>query len=229
MLRSTDGEMFVFHDGNQYPHLGIKESLTTMASKEIRGLRYINCDRTPTEYGILSLDEALAFLKGKALVAIDKAWDNTAEIVRIVQSHSAQKDVMLKLRGDYIELIDRAAAHVRDVPVLPIIWDDNLHMEYLRDGRMNIYGFEPIIRTESSLFLSEEFIATAKSRNEKLWVNPIVYNYREVLSAGHTDDIAVGGDPDYGWGYLIDKGFDILQTDWPLAMLRYRQDREQKK
>ncbi|MBQ7719368.1 MAG: glycerophosphodiester phosphodiesterase, partial [Clostridia bacterium] len=34
-----------------------------------------------------------------------------------------------------------------------------------------------------------------------------------VLTAGHTDDAAVMGDPEYGWGWLADR-FDIIQTDW---------------
>lgn len=227
VLKSTDGEMFVFHDGNQYPHLGIKESLTEMSSNEIRKIKYINCDRNPTEYGILSLAEALDYLKGKALIAIDKAWNNTQEIVEVVKNLKAENDVMLKIRGDYIEFIDKVAQFASDVPILPIIWDDNLHMDYLRNGKMNIYGFEPIIRSENSIFLSEEFVRTAKLNNEKLWANPIVYSYKDILSAGHTDDIAVSGNPDYGWGYLVDKGYNILQTDWTMAMYNYRQTRVQ--
>ena len=54
-----------------------------------------------------------------------------------------------------------------------------------------------------------------------MWANSIVYDYRAVLTAGHTDDIAISTDPDHGWGWLIDRGFNILQTDWPLALKTY--------
>ena len=31
------------------------------------------------------------------------------------------------------------------------------------------------------------------------------------------------GDEDGGWGWLIDRGYDILQTDWPLSLRVYGQ------
>ena len=45
--------------------------------------------------------------------------------------------------------------------------------------------------------------------------------FHAVLTAGHTDDIAVSADPHYGWGWLINRGFNIIQTDWPLALSNY--------
>ena len=54
-----------------------------------------------------------------------------------------------------------------------------------------------------------------------LWGNAILYNYRVPLSAGHSDDAALLRDPDFGWGWFVDEGFDIIQTDWTLAMDLY--------
>ncbi|MPN43464.1 hypothetical protein SDC9_191024 [bioreactor metagenome] len=52
-----------------------------------------------------------------------------------------------------------------------------------------------------------------------VWANAIVFNYRTVESAGHTDDVSVTGNPAAGWGWLVERGFDIIQTDWvgPMA------------
>ena len=47
-----------------------------------------------------------------------------------------------------------------------------------------------------------------------LWANAIVYDKNAVISAHHTDDGALTGDPDAHWGWLLDRGFDIIQTDW---------------
>ena len=43
------------------------------------------------------------------------------------------------------------------------------------------------------------------------------------LAGGHSDDASLTGDPDAGWGWLMDRGFDIIQTDWP-GMLRQYMD-----
>lgn len=38
---------------------------------------------------------------------------------------------------------------------------------------------------------------------------------------GHDDDRSVKGDPDGGWGWLIERGFNVLMTDWPVQMAAY--------
>ena len=59
-------------------------------------------------------------------------------------------------------------------------------------------------------------------KDEKLvWVNAIIYNYSEQLAAGHSDDTALTESMEKGWGWLSDKGFDFIQTDWPLMLIEY--------
>ena len=53
------------------------------------------------------------------------------------------------------------------------------------------------------------------------WVNAIVYDHRAVLAAGHNDDISAPGRMDEGWGWLLDHGFNIIQTDWPMMLRHY--------
>ena len=48
-----------------------------------------------------------------------------------------------------------------------------------------------------------------------------IYNYREQLAAGHSDDTALTESMDKGWGWLSDKGFDFIQTDWPMMLIDY--------
>ena len=59
-------------------------------------------------------------------------------------------------------------------------------------------------------------------RDGKLvWANSIIYNYKTQLSAGHSDDTALSESMDLGWGWLANKGFDLIQTDWPLMLINY--------
>ena len=52
-------------------------------------------------------------------------------------------------------------------------------------------------------------------------MNAIVYNEKDVISGGHTDDISVAGNPDEGWGWIGARGADIVQTDWPQMAITY--------
>ena len=36
---------------------------------------------------------------------------------------------------------------------------------------------------------------------------------------GHSDDVSVTGETEKGW--LADRGYDIIQTDWTLALKTY--------
>ena len=69
--------------------------------------------------------------------------------------------------------------------------------------------------------VQDDYVRYLHENGLLVWVNPIVYDERDVISAGHTDDAAFSRGTDYGWGWLIDKGADILQTDWLLPLKEY--------
>ena len=59
-------------------------------------------------------------------------------------------------------------------------------------------------------------------RDGKLaWANSIIYDYKAQIAAGHSDDTSLLGHPELGWGWLVDRGFDIIQTDWAMMMIKY--------
>ena len=48
---------------------------------------------------------------------------------------------------------------------------------------------------------------------------------RNDLYGGLDDDISILDDPAKGWGKLMDKGIEIIQTDWPALLYDYRAKR----
>ena len=93
-------------------------------------------------------------------------------------------------------------------------------------ARIVVNGAELVFKKEDSYLVSEEYIQSHKAKGRLLWCNPLVYYYKSQLTGGHNDDVAVSGDPEYGWGWLMDKGFDILQTDWILALRNFVDNRK---
>lgn len=49
----------------------------------------------------------------------------------------------------------------------------------------------------------------------------IVYNEKEIISANRTNDISLTVYLDNGWGWLVKKKFDFIQTDWLSALEGY--------
>ena len=62
-------------------------------------------------------------------------------------------------------------------------------------------------------------------QQKKLWFNAINLYYTIKLTAGHDDNSAILSGMDEAWGWLLDKGYDIIQTDWPLLLKNYIEKR----
>ena len=69
---SLDGTLYSFHPKMEPCHLGLDCSLPDMHDSEIKELRYINYDKTPTQFGIATLEEIFERCKNKCYINIDK-------------------------------------------------------------------------------------------------------------------------------------------------------------
>ena len=90
---------------------------------------------------------------------------------------------------------------------------------------INCVGAEIHFDKESDPVISDEYIESMHNKGRVVFMNSIVYNYKAVLSAGHNDDTAISEDMDKGWGWLIDKKADIIQTDWCALLKKYMDTR----
>jgi glycerophosphoryl diester phosphodiesterase len=88
----------------------------------------------------------------------------------------------------------------------------------LKGRNINYIGAEVLFDNENSELCSDEYIAKMHADGKLVWVNSIIYDCRAQLAARHSDDTAISGDCEFGWGWLADKNFDIIQTDWTLAL-----------
>lgn len=217
---SLDKKLFVFHPGKEFAYLVNPTFLRLVPSSAIKKKHLLNMDKTLTQEKILTLDDSLELLKNKCIVNIDKFWTAPKEITDCVRRHNMQEQVIIKtpMKKRYIDECESVAG---DLPFMPIIKSRNGFDELFESKRLNLIGAEVCFTSENSPLVSDEFISYLHKNNLKIWGNAIVYNYKDVLSAGHCDDVAVTGDMDYGWGWFAEKGFDIVQSDWVFQIKKY--------
>ncbi len=223
--KSRDGVFYVFHPGMESAHLGVPVHLSKLSSKVIKRLHFLNQDNVPTVCKINTLEEVLTFLKGKCYINIDKFWIDIPGISEVIRKTGVEKQVIVKTdtKEKYLKQV---AEYAPDFMFMPIVsCEDNITDELVKQG-VNCIGAEVLFKTESEPVCSKEYIESMHEKGRIVWVNSIVYNHRAVLSAGHTDNIAVTGEKDRGWGWLIDRGFDIIQTDWCLMLKNYIEERK---
>lgn len=223
---SAEGGYYVFHPGMESAHLRSDKLIRDMTDAEVRALRFVNQDGTPTAHGVSTLDDVLDFLKGRCLINVDKFWSDVKGISAIIRAHGMADQVIVKTSPKQ-ECFDAIAESAGDMPYMPIIRGEDACGEMLLNNRAIRYiGSEVLFERDSEYLASDEYIAWAHSRGLKLWINSILYDYRVELAGGHSDDASLTGDPDKGWGWLLDKGFDVIQTDWPGMLKQYMNSRK---
>lgn len=210
---STDGVYYVFHPGMESPHLGKKKLLSLMPSKKIEKRRFMNQDDTPTEYGIEKLEDVLDFLKGKCYINVDKFWTDIPGIADIIRKCGVEKQVIVKTPLQKI-YFDKISAYAPEFMYMPIIRGTDKVTDMLLTKQLNYIGAEVCFSKETDQVAQDSYIQEMHKKGLLLFSNAIVYDYKEVLSAGHSDDASIINSPDFGWGWLANKGYDIIQTDW---------------
>ena len=217
---SADGELFIFHPGMERRHLGYEGSIRKLTGAQVRELRYMNYDRTPTQFPLNTLDEVLEEFGGKCLINVDKFWENPERIYAAIKRHGLADSIIVKSApSEHVLAVLRDLAP--DIPYMPIVRSTHpMHESFMKSG-ISYIGAEVLFTDDSEQVATDGFIDMMHRDGKLVWVNSIIYNYRDQLAAGHSDDRAVCGDKDGSWGYLAQKGFDLIQTDWTGKLVQY--------
>ena len=218
VAKSKDGKFYVFHPGMEHVFLKSSKAIADMTSDEVESLRLVNQDSVPTSYRVPTLKEVLLLLKDKVYINVDKFWTDVEGISREIREAGVEKQVIVKTHTDQKSL-DAVEKYASDFMFVPLGWGKDTVTDALLDKKINLVGAEILFGKESDECISDEYIKKMHDKGLLVWVNSIIYDENAVISAYHTDDISLTDNPDKGWGWLLDKGVDFIQTDW-LLMLR---------
>lgn len=215
-----DGTLVIFHPKMEKRQLGVDCDISTMPWEEVRNLHYTNADNIPTQFGLLTLDEFLEEFKDKCFINIDKFWGNPTGIYHCVKRHDMVDQVLVKSRvnDDVLRVLEEVCP---EIPFMPVVYETPHDHEQLLRRNINYVGVEVVFSKEDSVLASPAYIQKLQADGKLVWVNSLIYNNAKQLSGGHSDDTAFTVSPDYGWGWLADRGFDIIQTDWPGMLIDY--------
>ncbi len=228
ITQSADGELFVFHEGKEAAHLNnFEQRLHRMGRDDIRKLRYVNQDHDVTQFAIPSLDEVLEIYKNRCYLNLDHCWKFFSKTVDVVRRHGMEEQIILKSPAEarYYKIIEQIAP---DIAYMPIFKEKDMDSVLLRNMNINYWGAEVVFSDLDSPLVSDEYITQMHLWNKKLWVNAIVYNYKVPLAGGMSDDVSLMEDPEKGWGALVNKKYDVIQTDWTGMLREYLENRLKK-
>lgn len=222
--KTKDGKYFVFHPGMEPVFLKSQTRLKDMTAEEVEKLFLVNSDSVPTSYKIPTLAEVLAFLKGKAYINVDKFWTDVKGISEEIRRAGVERQVLVKTYTD-AESLEQVRLYASDFMFIPMVSAKDEVTDDLRAKGVNVVGAEILFSSENDDVISDAYIQNMHDKGLLIWANSIVYNEKAVISAYHTDDISLTDSPEKGWGWLVNKKVDFIQTDWLMMLKRYLESR----
>ncbi|WP_054957797.1 glycerophosphodiester phosphodiesterase family protein [Paenibacillus dakarensis] len=225
VIQSTDGVLFTFHNGEEPRLLNVPDNIKTMDSATIDRMQYRNAIGNISRYKIERLHDVLAAFKGEdVLMNIDRAWDIWAELLPALDQHDMMEQILLKgpVRREHLDYLNEYPGKYMFMPIVDSEADIEIMLEYTD---INLVGMELVADSETHPLFQDELIAFLKSKNLFVWANAIVLNDERVLFAKYDDNTSIIQDPALGWGRLLNKKVDVIQTDWPALLSAYRNKR----
>jgi glycerophosphoryl diester phosphodiesterase len=217
--KSTDGEMYTVHQGQEERLFFSKNNVETLNSHEINLLDYRNGNSFKVNQRVEKLEEIFKYFKGNTLINLDRGWNFWGDVFELLHKYDMFDQVILKspVQETYLDELEKY-----DVPVMYIpIVKTKAELDQVLERDINTVGAEIIIESESSDFHNKEYIKELKDKNLLVWLNAIRLNDTTTLTLGYDDDTALLESEDLGWGKIVEMGADIIQTDWPLHLSCY--------
>ena len=228
---TKDGRFVLLHDNRLDRTTTGKGKVSEHTLAEVKELRLRSNqggkDAKATDYDILTLEEALALAKGKILVNIDKFTLHPYEILQAVEKAGALKDVLVKsthgpadakrLFKEYWKYVE--SGELLYMPVVQFCWKNHEHAakilpQWIAEEPRKASMYE--ICADKPEYAGA-FADVIKAKGApRLWINTMW----DSLSAGHGDERALL-DSDANWGWVLEQGASMIQTDYAAELLVY--------
>lgn len=218
LKKSKDGVLMLLHD----PTL---DRTTTGHGKpedytwaELQRLTLKNEHGGPSRQKIQTFEECMLQAKGKVLVNIDKGYDYFREAYDVLVKTGTVDHAVIKSGKTYEEVkAENGDLLGGKLVYMPIV---NLNRKdagtVLESYRKNLrpVAYELNFSADSTL----ERSGYRQLTGSKIWFNSLWANQ----NGGHDDELSVEEQhPEAGWGWLIERGATLIQTDRPRELVDF--------
>ena len=197
------------------------ESEEAFRTAETRTLQYLAEKEgviIATGGGAVTRAENMELLsKNGVIVFIDRKPEKIYETIKR-HGMTDQMLVKSKISEKVLSVLENLCP---ELPFIPIVSEEHPMHKGLMKRNINYIGAEVLFEKDDSPLAGKEFIDMMHNDGKLVWVNSIIYDFKDQLSGGHSDDTALTVSEDYGWGWLADRGFDFIQTDWTMMLVDY--------
>ncbi|RNC64180.1 glycerophosphodiester phosphodiesterase family protein [Proteiniphilum sp. X52] len=225
---TKDGKIIMMHDATIDRTTEGKGVIIDMTLDEIRQyhMRSINYGGK-TDLLVPTLEEFIDIAKGKILLYLDKAGYEipgkpegymVQQVLKVLEKKNALEESIFVLEWPYEKAKRIFGDKLEKVIFCPAISDriPNIN-EYVDDW---IAKYNPVLYQFRMKTLDTDVY---KQLPKVLGVGakPFVAATWPEHTANHDDQISIFDKPSKGWGWLLEQGFRVLETNYPHDLLRY--------
>ncbi|GAA1353677.1 glycerophosphodiester phosphodiesterase family protein [Falsarthrobacter nasiphocae] len=235
VIRSLDGEFFLFHDGQEERHFGLvspigvptaaaqpavappaSRRLFELTTAEIESLSY----RWQLEGGarVERLTDVLEQCPDIHL-QIDRSWPWWPDLFPVLRASGRADSLHLKAPADEA-VLQALEAEGGDLQFAAIVFTEE---DIARVGSydINLVGYEIVAETLDGPLVAPGRIAELKSEGRFVQLNALTLPEGQILFGGLDDHVSITRGPEHGWGKILEFGPSLLQTDWPHLLWEY--------
>lgn len=220
VIKSVDGVFYVYHSNQDERVLHLEGDIHNLTSKQIDELQIYNWLDEPSGLHLEKLDDILDEFEDQCFINIDRSWVYMDEILAYLKTRK-HENIILKtpVKDEYLEKLEKSEL---DVMYMPIAYSLK-ELERCMDYNINLSAVEMIFKDLNLDLVQPETFKLCKKLNLATFVNAETLGRKErfVLSADLGDNLSIEKGFEYGWGKLVDMGFDIIQTDWAGILNQY--------
>lgn len=221
-VRATaDGQLVLMHDETVDRMTTGSGAVAAMTLAQVKALRLLGPDGCATDQQVPTFAEVMMLAKGKAMVNLDKL-DPThpaslAAALQVLRDTGTVDHALFKGSAPAEKVRAMLESHAGEIRYMPVLTDRSAQAVVSVLETLRPPAIELIFSKATTPMLSPEVIGRARETGSRIWINSL---WPE-LNGGHHDALAIDGDPDASWGWILGKGASILQTDYPVELAAY--------
>lgn len=224
---TRDGKIIMMHDATVGRTTNGKGNIADLTLAEIKELRLRNNFGGLTDLKVPTLEEYIELAKDKILLYLDKAGYDlpgheqghmVKELLKVLKANNAIEQSVFVLDWPYSKAKEIFGEDLEKVIYVPVIEDKipNLSAyvdEYIQ--KLNPVAFQfrmEKLDSETYKQLPKVLKSGSKAFVAATW---------EKHTANHSDLISIFERPSKGWGWLLEQGFSVLETNYPKDLIYY--------
>ena len=224
---TKDGHIVVMHDYTVDRTTNGTGYVSELTLEEIKQLRLKTNWGGSTNLQVPTLEEYIQVSKGKAGLYLDKAGYDlqgheegylVKELLKILRKHDVLEETVFVLDWSYEKAKRVFGDDLEKIIYCPVIDDKIPNLErYVNEyiEKLSPVAFQFRFNTMETVtygLLPKVLKSGAKAFVAATW---------DHHTANHSDRISIFSSPDDGWGWLIEQGFSILETNYPKDLIEY--------